>query len=182
MTALCQCGCGQPAPIATGNHARYGYVKGQPVRYIRHHFSPQRKNIDAMYVVDPAGCWVWQGNIESGYGRIGNRLAYRVFYERVRGKTAPGLQLDHVCRNRACVNPDHLEPVTRTENVRRGAQTRLSVGDVREIHALLSAGAPSTEIAERYGIARSHVRNIARGSHWRDVYAEVQGKRQFHRD
>ena len=59
-----------------------------------------------------------------GYGvvsRSGKKLqAHRVVYEQVVGKIPEGMQLDHLCRNRACINPSHLEPVTGKENVYRG--------------------------------------------------------------
>lgn len=71
-------------------------------------------------------CWEWTGEIDKdGYGRgwvpeLGRiRLAHRLLYEAHRGPIPAGLQLDHVCRNRRCVNPDHLEPVTQQENIRR---------------------------------------------------------------
>lgn len=73
------------------------------------------------------GCWVWTKVIDTnGYGRgwagpgKGWRLAHRVVWEMERGPIPAGLELDHLCRNRPCVNPDHLEPVTHTENIRRG--------------------------------------------------------------
>jgi hypothetical protein len=77
-------------------------------------------------VVSPSACWIWGGSrIWNGYGRfrIGGKthLAHRVAYEAARGEIPAGLTLDHLCRVRACVNPQHLEPVTMRENVMRGA-------------------------------------------------------------
>lgn len=72
------------------------------------------------------GCWEWSGaRLASGYGSVRfmgkNRVVHHVTWEQERGPIPAGLDLDHLCRNRACFNPDHLEPVTRTENLRRGA-------------------------------------------------------------
>ncbi len=71
------------------------------------------------------GCWEWTACITStGYGRIwdGRRAdwAHRVVYVAIRGRIPTGLVLDHLCRVRHCVNPDHLEPVTDAENTSRG--------------------------------------------------------------
>jgi hypothetical protein len=77
--------------------------------------------------VDRSGdCWLWQGGIhqKTGYGQAWyqntNRLAHRAFYELLVGPIPAGLQLDHLCRVRHCVNPEHLEPVTARVNTLRG--------------------------------------------------------------
>lgn len=83
------------------------------------------------------GCWVWTGHImKSGYGRkrVGPKkiLAHRFVYERMIGPIPSGLTIDHLCRNRACVRPDHLDPVTAYENFLRGgspiARNAMKVG------------------------------------------------------
>lgn len=80
--------------------------------------------------VDPdTGCWIWTGSPNrTGYGQFsimenGKRLgtvAHRVVFEHFKHKIPDGLVLDHLCRVRMCVNPDHLEPVTNRENILRG--------------------------------------------------------------
>lgn len=70
-------------------------------------------------------CWNWLGCKDTnGYGYLSymykNYMAHRITYQRLIGSIPKGLQLDHLCRNRHCVNPNHLEPVTTQENTRRG--------------------------------------------------------------
>lgn len=72
-----------------------------------------------------SGCWLWLGVLtKSGYGRVYSggslKMAHRVSFEMHVGEIPAGLDLDHLCRVRCCVNPEHLEPVTRKENIRRG--------------------------------------------------------------
>ena len=70
------------------------------------------------------GCWLWPGSRTSGYGNVSiagkMHLVHKFIYEQLKGPVPAGLELDHLCRTRACCNPDHLETVTRQVNVQRG--------------------------------------------------------------
>lgn len=70
-------------------------------------------------------CWPWPGCLDGeGYGVVrteeGRRRAHRVIFEAVREPIPDGLVIDHLCRNRACINPDHLDPVPNLVNIARG--------------------------------------------------------------
>ena len=88
-----------------------------------------------------SGCWLWNGALRYGYGRfsIGGRsgrvlMSHRFSYEEANGLIPEGLQLDHLCRVRNCVNPEHLEPVMRKENIRRGESP--SAKQSRQTHCI----------------------------------------------
>jgi hypothetical protein len=94
---------------------------------------PLRELFESKFVVDAdTGCWLWQATLtKNGYGLIHKSptgpdekpralIAHRVSYELYIGPIPDGLTIDHLCRVRHCVNPDHLEAVTLRENVLRG--------------------------------------------------------------
>lgn len=92
--------------------------------------TPLAERLERHYVPEPnSGCWLWLSSVTGpGYGQISDParrgrplLAHRVSYELHVGAVPDGLDLDHLCRVRSCVNPRHLEPVSRRENLRRGA-------------------------------------------------------------
>lgn len=124
---FCHCGCGQKTNPSRQTDTKRGFVRGEPHRFCRHHQRPKPK---AKFKIEACGyetpCWIWQAALNSGgYGTTTDGsgrgvMAHRLVYEHYRGTIPEGLFLDHLCRNPACVNPDHLEPVTNSENVRRG--------------------------------------------------------------
>lgn len=129
------------------------------------------------FTIDPAtGCWNWSGTLTNrGYGSVcreGKKLlAHRVVYRAARG-LEDHQDLDHLCRNRRCVNPAHLEIVTRGQNCRRGANTRLTYGQVEEMRRLHAEGHRPTDLAARYGTSLSNVCLILKRRRWNVGSAE----------
>lgn len=77
------------------------------------------------FIYKTSSCWIWAGGITlNGYGNYRNRGAHRAVYEALVGEIPDGMQLDHLCRVKSCVNPDHLEPVTASENMKRSMPYR----------------------------------------------------------
>lgn len=120
-----------------------------------------------------SGCWVWQGSLNAdGYGclRVDKRwhLAHRWLYEQLRGSVPIGLDLDHLCRNRACVNPDCLEPVIRKVNLLRGegfAAQRAQQTHCVNGHEFTSENtkirANGTRLCRACGAARARAKRLA---------------------
>ena len=135
----------------------------------------------------PYCCWLWQGNcLKNGYGRFTmnrvNYLAHRLAWELWHARTIPpDLFICHYCNVPACVNPLHLRPGTRYDNVidkvranrqQRGERVpshKLLPEDVRTIRAARRAGASVQELMGQFGISRKSVQNIVYGRVWRHV-------------
>jgi hypothetical protein len=165
----CQCGCGGEAPIAKQSLTAKGWIRGEPKRFIPGHARKKR----IRYSIEDRGyetpCWIWQLAIhhENGYGieTVARKKyhAHRRAYEQANGPIPDGLEIDHLCRVRACVNPDHLEAVTKATNVRRGLSTKLTEAGANLIR---SAEGTQESIAAQFGISQSQVGNIKRGASW----------------
>jgi hypothetical protein len=188
---LCECGCGQPTPIAKQNHTRNGYVKGQPMRFVTGHNSRPKATLEEAFmkhfVRGEAGqCWEWQGSIaKTGYGRIsvnaGRMLAHRASYLIHYGILPDELEVCHRCDNRPCVNPEHLFLGTHQDNMtdaskkgrtHPGEQTygaKLNDEAIRLIREAYRNGELQRVLAERYGVASSAISMIVNRNTWKHV-------------
>lgn len=169
-SGFCHCGCGGRTNLAVATSTARRIKAGEPHRFISQH---HRRTAAVDYVEQDCGfdsnCWVWQRRLSpKGYpgavGRSGRAVsAYRAYYEDKHGPLPGGMTLDHLCRNRACVNPDHLEPVTNAENVRRGKSTKLDWGKVRFIRA---SDLSDAALARRFGVSTYCIWAIRHGRTW----------------
>jgi hypothetical protein len=165
---FCECGCEAETRLAPKTDRSKGWIKGRPLRYVKGH--NDRKPV--RYIEEDRGhdtpCWIWCLCTDGGgYGqtKVGGRaqLAHRVYYERHVGPIPDGLELDHLCRVRNCVNPDHLEPVTSAVNTQRGNSAKLTAHQADAIR--ISAGSDRA-VARQYGVSHSAISNIRHGRRW----------------
>lgn len=149
---------------------------------LRPYGSPHSLEADTKSVEGPlpTPCRVWRwgtgtsGSLRYGAAAVGkeNIRPHRLFYEQHKGPVPKGLELDHLCRNTLCVNPDHLEAVTRAENVWRGAQSKLTRNEVRVLRLYAEhkrsrgQNLPEKALALAFGVHRTTLSGIILGKRW----------------
>lgn len=153
-SGYCQCGCGGIAPLASKTMTKRGWIKGQPLRYIKNHYwlAPERQLLERFWSrVEKHGedeCWWWTGSAYGNtktynhYGRIraqkvtGSRKSVPVHwlsYEIANGPVPKGLWVLHTCDQPMCVNPKHLFAGTPLDNARdRKAKGRGATGPIKD--------------------------------------------------
>lgn len=126
----CHCGCNGQTRLAPKSDPRDGSVKGVPYRYIYQH---QHRTTPFPYEIMDCGyktpCWVWVwSKYSNGYGAYngghGHNSAHVIYWQEKNGPIPEGMELDHLCNQRPCVNPDHMEAVTHLENMTRARLRR----------------------------------------------------------
>lgn len=138
---------------------------------------PFQEDVD--YVVADSGCWEWDNSqrLQQGYGWIyggsfnGERRAHRAAWASINGPIPDGSHIHHVCENKACINPAHLECKTHSGHLadHHREWSSLTWDDVRTMREEFAAGGSSVEaLAERYGIGKSQVHNILINHNWHD--------------
>ena len=132
----------------------------------------------------PSGCWRWTCHIdENGYGRFDVRhknvryrnYAHREVYQCLIGDIPPGMELDHLCRVRHCVNPEHLEIVTPKENTRRS--NAITAINARKTHCKYGHEFTENNI---YVMQDGRACRRCRKMHSHNYNAKLKEQRRFH--
>jgi hypothetical protein len=138
-----------------------------------------------------SGCWLWGGALNrDGYGTIyvqgsKRKLAHRIIFESMRRPVPEGMHLDHLCRNRLCVNPDHLEIVSPRTNVLRGQG--LTAVNARKTHCVqghaLTADNVWLDKRKSHTARKCRICKAATIKRWRDTHKEqISMKNRLYRE
>lgn len=135
---------------------------------------PTKTSIESKYTVDAStGCWLWNKPLTTGYGLVrvdgGQKMAHRVIYELHKGAIPPGLHLHHLCKHPSCVNPSHLEPLTRKRHSHKSRTSKLTPEKAAIIRQAYIDGQTLSEISQECGISISHLSTVVRGHYWPGV-------------
>jgi hypothetical protein len=145
---------------------------GQPPK-----FRPLRERLLEKTRITASGCVEWTGALTQGYGKVKvdrrTQLAHIVHWRLERGDVPEGLDLDHLCYNRACINLDHLEPVTRAENLRR-ALLRRHTAKIIAIRKQYAAGWTTRMLAREYDMRILSTWRLVTGRTFPEVVEEVE--------
>jgi hypothetical protein len=187
MMKLCECGCGDPAPISTKTYSRIGVRKGEPFRFIKYH---HQKTYSKGYLPENRGyltsCWIWQGKKVRGYGRRSitekdalergkkdaSIYAHVFMWEKEHGRKPSEMILHHRCEQRDCVRPDHLLLVTSDDHSKihhtgNHYSKKLTMEKANEIRTLREDGCTYETIARMYNVNKSNIAAIIKNRIWK---------------
>lgn len=137
------------------------------------------------YEVDPStGCWNWTGTLrESGHGsaytpELGAGTAHHLAWEGLHGPLPQRVHVHHLCENKACVNPAHLEAISHNEHSRRHgrAKSHLTEEDIIAMRTAVYEGEKIYEVAARYGVTATTCGLICQGKKWPGVGGPIGAK------
>lgn len=193
-SGFCMCGCGQRTTLVEFTSAPRGRFKGDFNRYVANH-SHALKSFEKYRVNPKTGCWDWlRKKNPQGYGMMwrGHRCygAHVLFWIDANGPIPEGCDLHHRCKNKGCVNPAHLEPLSRIdheardgrldflrdygksrahiERMRQSKQVKLTP-EKREQAWTLKGTMSNKRIGTMLGVSSSTIDRLFDGTCWADV-------------
>lgn len=172
----CWCGCQQPTPLSDKTSTHHRFFEGEPRRFITGHNGTVRAQPGPDYLEEDRGfdtpCWVWQRGLTfEGYARKNfegqSRPVHAVHYEQTFGQIPTGHELHHRCEIRACVNPNHVQPLIRRDHVYASSWVKLSMEKAELIRHLYSTGNyTQVELAARFNVSQAVISSIVRYEIW----------------